>query len=162
MVQTRTGKETFQQYSDSEIEGMNSPRSSRGQSQDKGDDVDPVIYGLFQKMMAKMVSEQAEASLKKAVPKSKLKKKAVKKHVRIIKKKMQPDNTSEGTESEEEEYRRRRTVCVQPESSAAVCKDSCWRARICQQAQVWDSSRGPDAWAIEGDESSNQGHSSQE
>ena len=66
MVQTRTGKETVPQHSDSEVEGMDSPKSVRGQGQSKGDDIDPAMYGLFQKMMARMMSEQAEASLKRS------------------------------------------------------------------------------------------------
>ena len=82
---------------------MDSPRSSRGQSPDKGDDVDPIIYSLFQKMMAKMVSEQAKVSMKKAAPKNKFKKKPVRKQIRITRKKVQPDSTFEGTESVEEE-----------------------------------------------------------
>ena len=162
MVQTRAGKETVPQHSDSEAEGMDSPKSVRGQGQNKGDDIDPAMYGMFQKMMARMMSEQAEANLKEAVPKSKLKKKPVKKQVRIIRKKVQPDTTSEESESDRRRIRRRRADCLQAESSEAVRKDSCRRARIRQQAQVWDSSRGPDEQANEGDESSNQGHSSQE
>ena len=104
MVQTRSGKQTVSpQHSDGEIKGMNSPRSSRGQSQDRGDDIDPIIYSLFQKMMAKMVSEQAEASLKKATPKNKLRKKLVRKQIRITRKKVQPNSTSLSTKSVEEE-----------------------------------------------------------
>ena len=61
------------------------------------------MYDMFQKMMARMMSEQAEAKLKEAVPKSKLRKKPVKKQVRIIRKKVQPDTTSEESESVEEE-----------------------------------------------------------
>ena len=103
MVQTRAGKETAPQHNDSEIEAMDSPKSVRGQNQNKGDDIDPAMYSLFQKMMSIMMSEQAEASQKKVVPKSKPKKKAVKKPVRIVRKKVQPDTTSENSESIEEE-----------------------------------------------------------
>ena len=49
------------------------------------------------------MSEQAEASQKEVAPKSKPKKKAVEKPIRIVRKKVQPDTTSEETTSVEEE-----------------------------------------------------------
>ena len=134
---------------------MSSPKSVRGQGQNRKDDIDPAMYDMFQKMMARMMSEQAEAKLKEAVPKSKLRKKPVKKQVRIIRKKIQSDTTSEESESVEEESRRGRADCLQTESSETVRKDSCGRARIRQQTQVWGFSRGPDEQADEGDEPSN-------
>ena len=103
MVQTRAGKETAPQHSDSEVEATSSPKSVRGQNQNQTDDIDPAMYNLFKRMMARMMSEQAEASQKEVAPKSKPKKKAVKKPVRIVRKKVQPDTTSEETESVEEE-----------------------------------------------------------
>ena len=110
MVQTRTGKQTVQQHSDSEIEEMNSPRLSRGHGSEGEDDVDPAMYKIFQKMMSKMMSEQAGAGLKKASSKSKIKRKPIKRHVKISKQKVQHDNISEDSESAEEDSRRRRAT----------------------------------------------------
>jgi hypothetical protein len=78
---------------------MNSPRSSRERNQEVKSDVDPVIYKLFQKMMSKMASEQAEANPKKVSPQSKIRGKPVK----IGRKKVQHDSASELAEEDSEE-----------------------------------------------------------
>ena len=132
MVQTRAGKETAPQHSDSEIEAMDSPKSVRGQSQSKGDDIDPAMYSLFQRMMARMMSEQAEAGQKKAAPKSKPKKKAVKKPVRIVRKKVQPDTTSEESESAEEESEEEEQFVYSQNPPQQFVKITA-EARICEQ-----------------------------
>ena len=49
MVQTRAGKRTVQQPSDSEKEEMNSPRLSRRHDSGEESDVDPAMYRVFQK-----------------------------------------------------------------------------------------------------------------
>ena len=77
MVQTRAGRRAAQQHNDSEVEEVNSPRLSRKHDSDE-DDVDPAMYKIFQKMMAKMMSEQAGAGSKKTSSKNKIKRKPVK------------------------------------------------------------------------------------
>ena len=60
------------------------------------------MYRVFQKMMSKMMAEQAKAGPKKAASKSKVKKKLMKKPVKISKQKVQRDSTSEDSKSAEE------------------------------------------------------------
>ena len=50
---------------------MDSPRSARRQSLNDRDDIDPATYQMFKKMMIRMMSEQAEDSLRKAPIKEK-------------------------------------------------------------------------------------------
>ena len=76
MVQTRTGKETVPQQSDSEAKEMNSSRSSRQRGQEAESNVDPATYKLFQRVIAKMISEQAEENPEKISSKNKIKGKA--------------------------------------------------------------------------------------
>ena len=103
MVQTRAGKQTVPQHSDSEPEERNSPRSSKKHDSGDESDVDPAMYRVFQKMMTKMMAEQAKAGLKKSASKSKVKKKPMKKPIKISKQKIQRDSTSEDSESAKEE-----------------------------------------------------------
>ena len=102
MVQTRAGKQAAQRHSDSEPEEMNSPRLSKKHDSGDESDVDPAMYPVFQKMMTKMMAEQAKAGPKKAASKSKVKKKPMKKPVKISKQKVQRDSTSEDSGSAEE------------------------------------------------------------
>ena len=55
---------------------MNSPILSKKHDSGDESDVDPAMYQVFQKMMTKMMAEQAKAGPKKAASKSKVKKEA--------------------------------------------------------------------------------------
>ena len=72
MVQTRAGKQAAQRHSDSEPEEMNSPRVSKKHDSGDESDVDPAMYRVFQKMMTKMMAEQAKAGPKKQLLRAKL------------------------------------------------------------------------------------------
>ena len=96
MVRTRTGKEIVPQQSDSEGEEMNSIRSSKQQGQEAESDIDPATYKLFQRVMAKMISEQAEENPVKMTSKGKTEGK-------VSKQQVQYGSTSESAEEDLEE-----------------------------------------------------------
>jgi hypothetical protein len=58
MVQTRSEKRT----TSSNVEEMSSPRPVKKQDQTSADDIDPVMYKVFQKMMTKMLLKLLESS----------------------------------------------------------------------------------------------------
>ena len=86
---------------------MDSPRSVRSQGQQEDDGIDPQMYAMFQKMMNKMMSEQAGTSSEKNPFRQKFHGHKAKKSIKTSKKQVQPEEISDGTESAEdtdEEY----------------------------------------------------------
>ena len=111
MVYTRSGKKTTSvegiAYSVASEEEMDSPRSVRSQGQQAEDDVDPQIYVVFKEMMTKMLTEQAEASTEKIQVKQRAKGRWTKKVLKLSKKHIQHEDTSDESESvvgTDEEY----------------------------------------------------------
>jgi O6-methylguanine-DNA--protein-cysteine methyltransferase len=111
MVHTRSGKKTASvegiAYSIASEEEMDSPRSVRSQGQQAEDDVDPQMYAMFKEMMTKMLAEQAETSTEKTRVKQKAKDQTVKKVLKLSKKHIQYEDTSDESESvggTDEEY----------------------------------------------------------
>ena len=79
---------------------MNSPRSDKDQEQPEDDGIDPQMYAMFQKMMKRMMSEQAGASSDKNPFSQRIRDRAAKRSTKSSEENVQDTSDEDNTEGE--------------------------------------------------------------